>query len=132
MERNGKTAQAFSEDRMPQEIEEQDEVQRQEASADKNEKPSPSPTASEEELARITAERDGLVDRLARIQAEFDNARKRGAKESLEYRDRAVADLVSQLLPVVDNFDLALRSDSPPEKLRQGVELIRRQLDEIL
>lgn len=124
MERNGKTAEAFSEENTPQEPE---------ASAGQNaQKATPSPNVSEDELARVTAERDALVDRLARTQAEFENARKRAAKESLEYRDRAVADLVSQLLPVVDNFDLALRADSPPEKLRQGVELIRRQLDDIL
>src|SRR5579883_1334343 len=84
------------------------------------------------ELARVTAERDALLDRFARQQAEFENARKRAARENLEYRDRAVADLVYQLLPVIDNFDLALKTDAPPEKMRQGVELIRKQLEDIL
>jgi molecular chaperone GrpE len=85
-----------------------------------------------DEVARLSTERDALLDRLARLQAEFENARKRSAKENLEYRDRAVADLVYQLLPVIDNFDLALKTDSTPEKLRVGVELIRKQMDDIL
>lgn len=86
----------------------------------------------DEEIARLSAERDNLVDRLARLQAEFENARKRAAKENLDHRDRVVYDTVHKLLPVIDNFDLALKADSPPEKLRGGVELIRRQMDEML
>ena len=58
----------------------------------------------------MKAERDMAVDRLARMQAEFDNARKRAAKEQQDFRDFALADAIKNLLPVVDNFERALQS----------------------
>ena len=85
-----------------------------------------------EELERLRAERDGLTDRLARLQAEFDNARKREQRERADYRAFAVADAVEQFLPVLDNFRLALNSNGTAEQLRTGVELIAKQMDEVL
>jgi molecular chaperone GrpE len=85
-----------------------------------------------EEYERLRAERDGLVDRLARLQAEFDNARKREQRERADYRAFAVADAVEQFLPVLDNFKLALNSNGTAEQLRTGVELIAKQMDEVL
>lgn len=85
-----------------------------------------------EEYERLRAERDGLVDRLARLQAEFDNARKREQRERADYRAFAVADAVEQFLPVLDNFRLALNSNGTAEQLRTGVELIAKQMDEVL
>jgi molecular chaperone GrpE len=78
------------------------------------------PTGQNEEYERLRAERDGLFERLARLQAEFDNARKR--------EQRAV----EQFLPVLDNFKLALDSKGTAEQLRTGVELIAKQMDEVL
>lgn len=86
----------------------------------------------QEEYDRLKAERDLLFDRLARLQAEFDNARKREAKERAEFRDYAVSSAVEQFLPVVDNFQLALRSTGSEEQLRAGVELIVKQMEEAL
>src|SRR5882757_1020755 len=85
-----------------------------------------------EEYERLRAERDGLVDRLARLQAEFENARKREQRERADYRAFAVADAVEQFLPVLDNFRLALNSNGTAEQLRTGVELIAKQMDEVL
>ena len=85
-----------------------------------------------EELERVKAERDALVDRLARLQAEFDNARKREARERNDFRDYAVAGAVEQFLPVLDNFQLALKSTGSAEQLRTGVELIVKQMEEAL
>ena len=85
-----------------------------------------------EELERVKAERDALVDRLARLQAEFDNARKREARERNDFRDYAVAGAVEQFLPVLDNFPLALKSTGSAEQLRTGVELIVKQMEEAL
>jgi molecular chaperone GrpE len=85
-----------------------------------------------EELEKVKAERDALVDRLARLQAEFDNARKREARERNEFRDFAVAGAVEQFLPVLDNFQLALKSTGSAEQLRTGVELIVKQMEEAL
>ncbi len=89
-------------------------------------------TGLHEEYERLRAERDGLIDRLARLQAEFDNARKREQRERADYRAFAVADAVEQFLPVLDNFRLALNSNGTAEQLRTGVELIAKQMDEVL
>jgi molecular chaperone GrpE len=89
--------------------------------------------AGEDELEKLRAERDLLFDRLARLQAEFDNYRKRSARENADFRDFAVADVAKALLPVIDNFSLALKSSTAkPEDLRKGVELIHKQFQDVL
>ncbi|HEY2469854.1 MAG TPA: nucleotide exchange factor GrpE [Terracidiphilus sp.] len=84
------------------------------------------------EYEQLKKERDALIDRLARLQAEFENARKRVEKEKADFRDYATGQVVEQFLPVLDNFELALKSTGSLEKLRQGVELIVKQMEEIL
>src|SRR5579862_8284007 len=79
------------------------------------------------EVEKLRAERDSLVDRLARMQAEFDNARKRAAKEQQDFRDYAAADSIKPLLPVMDSFERALQVKSEPGDFRSGVELIYKQ-----
>jgi molecular chaperone GrpE len=89
-------------------------------------------TQSQLEFDRLKAERDQAVDRLARLQAEFENARKREARERADFRDFAVSGAVEQFLPVLDNFQLALGSAGSVEQLRTGIELILKQMDEVL
>ena len=89
-------------------------------------------TQSQMELDRLKAERDQAIDRLARLQAEFENARKREARERADFRDFAVSGAVEQFLPVLDNFRLALGSSGSVEQLRAGIELILKQMDEVL
>lgn len=84
------------------------------------------------ECERLQGERDQLFDRFARLQAEFDNYRKREARERAEYRDYALVNMIEQFLPVLDNFQLALRSQGTAEQLRSGVDLIVRQMEEIV
>ncbi|HET6840087.1 MAG TPA: nucleotide exchange factor GrpE [Candidatus Angelobacter sp.] len=86
----------------------------------------------EAELQQLRAERDSLFDRLARLQAEFDNYRKRSAKENADFRDYAVADAAKSLLPVIDNFALALKNSGNAEEFKRGVELIYKQLQDLL
>jgi molecular chaperone GrpE len=88
--------------------------------------------ASRTELEQLKGERDQLLDRLARLQAEFENARKRADRERVEFRDYATGNVVEQFLPVLDNFELALKSGGTAEQLRHGVELIVKQMDEVL
>jgi molecular chaperone GrpE len=88
--------------------------------------------SSRTEIDQLKGERDQLIDRLARLQAEFENARKRAERERLEYRDYATGNVVEQFLPVVDNFELALKSTGTAEQLRHGVELIVKQMEEVL
>ena len=84
------------------------------------------------ELDRLKAERDQLLDRLARTQAEFENARKRAERERAEQRDYVTGSVVEQFLPVLDNFELALKSTGSAQQLRSGVSLIVKQMEEIL
>jgi molecular chaperone GrpE len=84
------------------------------------------------ELDQLKGERDQLLDRLARLQAEFENARKRAEREKAEYRDYATGAVIDQFLPVVDNFQLALKAKGTAEQLRHGVELIVKQMDDVL
>lgn len=84
------------------------------------------------EEQKLRAERDTLVDRLARMQAEFDNARKRAAKEQQDYRDYALADAIKALIPVLDSFDRALQTSPEKSEFHAGVELIHKQLQAAL
>jgi len=89
-------------------------------------------TVPQEEYDRLKAERDQLFERLARLQADFDNSRKRETKDRSDFRDFAVSSAVEQFLPVLDNFQLALRSTGSADQLRTGVELIVKQMEEAL
>jgi molecular chaperone GrpE len=91
----------------------------------------------EGELQKVKAERDSLVDRLARAQAEFENARRRASKEQQDFRDYATADAIKALLPALDSFERALHTTSESGKseggdFRSGVELIYKQLQDAL
>lgn len=82
---------------------------------------------------RLRAERDALLDRVARVQAEFENARKRAVRDQQELREFALADALGSLLPIVDSLDRALQAPAMNvEDFRNGVELIRKQLDDAL
>ena len=97
----------------------------------------PSPAAAEPsalaaELQKVKAERDTLLDRLARAQAEFENARRRAGKEQQDFRDFATAEAIKSLLPVIDSFERALEAKSAPDDFRSGIELIYKQLQDAL
>lgn len=85
-------------------------------------------------VARLQRERDELYDRVLRKSAEFDNYRKRIEKERREQAEWAAADVLTDVVSVLDDFDRALAVEAPPEAqaYRAGVELIHRQLGELL
>jgi len=88
------------------------------------------------ETEKLRAERDALLDRLARLQAEFDNARKRAVREQQEFREYAAADVIKNFLPILDSFERALKaggdSNSSSNDFRNGIELIYRQFQDAL
>jgi molecular chaperone GrpE len=85
------------------------------------------------ELQKLRAERDTLIDRLARLQAEFENARKRTAREQQDFREYAVSDAVKTLLPTLDSFERALQIGAKEKsEFRGGIELIYKQLQDAL
>jgi molecular chaperone GrpE len=91
----------------------------------------PSETGSIEVLQK---ERDEFYDRLLRKTAEFDNFRKRVERDRKDMIEWAAADVISDLLTIVDDFDRALAADAPPEAkgYKAGLELIQRQLVDLL
>jgi molecular chaperone GrpE len=91
------------------------------------------PAAAGDELQKLKAERDMLVDRLARLQAEFENARKRATREQQDFREYAAADTVKTLLPILDSFERALKIGAKEKsEFHSGVELIYKQLQDAL
>ncbi len=90
------------------------------------------PLQDQAELEQLKGERDQYKDRLARLQAEFDNARKREAKERQDARDYAIQGAVEPFLGVMDNFNLALKAEGSAEQLKSGVEMILKQMDDAL
>jgi molecular chaperone GrpE len=87
---------------------------------------------SRAEYDQLKTERDQLLDRLARLQAEFENARKRAERERIADRDYAVVNVVEKFLPVLDHFEMALKSAATVDQLRSGVELIVKQMEDVL
>ncbi|MGA2902520.1 MAG: nucleotide exchange factor GrpE [Candidatus Korobacteraceae bacterium] len=93
----------------------------------------PSVAELEAELEKVRAERAAYLDRAARLQAEFDNFRKRNAKEQREYREYALADALKTLLPILDSLDRALTTNAASlEDFRAGIELIDKQFHDAL
>jgi len=91
-------------------------------------------TATDDPVAGLQREKDALQDRLLRTAAEFDNFRKRVERERRELSEFAAADILAELLPIIDNFDRALQTPSGPESegFRKGIELIHRQMLDLL
>ncbi len=87
-----------------------------------------------EAVARLQKERDDVYDRFLRLTAEFDNYRKRVERDCRDANDRASASSVEDLLPIVDDFERALKADAGPaaEVYRGGLELIYRRLLDLL
>jgi molecular chaperone GrpE len=83
-----------------------------------------------DELAAVTQERDDYLDRLQRLKAEFDNYRKRAARDQESFVERATERLVKELLPVLDDLERALEAAARHEeaKLEEGVALVHRAL----
>ena len=101
--------------------------------------PQETPEAPQENSAAtdqdaLQKERDDLYDRLLRKTAEFDNFRKRVDRDKKDMIEWAAADVIGDLLTIVDDFDRAMAAEAPPEAkaYKSGLELIQRQLAELL
>ncbi len=89
----------------------------------------------QQEAADVSAEIEALKDRLLRLQADFDNFRKRTARDRAEMCVRANEDLIRELLPALDHFEIGLRSAAEhgaEESVRQGFQLVYDQLQAAL
>ena len=92
------------------------------------------PAPEVDELAAVTRERDEYLDTLQRLKAEFDNYRKRVARDQQELAARAHERLVKELVPVLDDLERALEAATAHEeaKLEEGVRLVHRNLADLL
>jgi|SRR5215469_6956430 len=117
----------------PQELDLEHELPAgEEGEAEPQQSAAPAPSAANE-VQKLKAERDALLDRLARLQAEFDNARKRAVREQQDFKEFAAADAIKTLLPALDSFERALQTPARQlEEFRSGVELIYKQLQDAL
>jgi molecular chaperone GrpE len=85
-----------------------------------------------DEVSRLRQEIADLRDRSMRTLADFDNFRKRSERERQELRRYALAEPMRELLAVADNLDLALSAEGSADDLKRGVEMIQRQMRELL
>lgn len=95
----------------------------------------PAPNPLEAELAEARAEAASHLDDLQRLKAEFDNYRKRIVKEQTGLIERASASLLHRLLPVLDNFELAVASAEESrdfDRMLKGIEMVYGELNEVL
>lgn len=91
------------------------------------------PDALQQKLQTLEQEKEELKNRLMRLQADFDNYRKRVRAEKAHLEQHANYRLVQRLLPVIDNLERASSaSGERPENIVEGIQLISRQLHEIL
>jgi molecular chaperone GrpE len=93
----------------------------------------------ESQLASVTAERDQLLmervelqNRLLYARAEFDNAKRRAERERSEYLQFAATDMVKGLLPILDDFERALKVETADCNYAKGVELIYQRLSDTM
>lgn len=91
-------------------------------------------SAVEEQVKKLTAEKQDLTNTLVRLQADFDNYRKRVERERHQERHRGAETLVERLLPVLDAFDraIAAHGGDADDEFRKGFDLIRKQLADAL
>jgi molecular chaperone GrpE len=103
-------------------------------SAETDEQSAPAGSSElEGEMESLRAEKASYLDRLARLQAEFDNFRKRSAKEQQDFRDYALGEALKSLLPILDSLDRALKTNAASvEDFRSGIELIDKQFHDAL
>ena len=90
--------------------------------------------ATDEALAALQKERDALKEQFLRAVADFDNYRKRVERERRELSEYAAADVLLELLPIIDNFERALQAPSggDTEAVTRGIELIHKQMLDLL
>ena len=80
------------------------------------------------ETEKLKLELEETTDRYKRLMAEFDNYKKRSAKEREGLYNSLLSDIVSSVLPVVDNLEKAVATKTEDENYKQGVEMVHKQL----
>ncbi len=84
------------------------------------------------EVVRLREEIDNTTDRLKRLMAEFDNFKKRNAKEKEMLYSSVLGDIVNGLLPVLDNLEKAASAETDDTNYKQGIDLVLKQYIDVL
>ena len=85
-----------------------------------------------DEKENLKEELEDLKDRHTRMLAEFDNLKKRSAKERENLYESIMADVVSSLLPVIDNLEKSVEAECKDEEYKKGIELVLKQFKDVL
>jgi molecular chaperone GrpE len=83
------------------------------------------------DLDNTEKELEETVDRLKRVMAEFENYKKRNSKEREMLYNNVLADIIAAFLPVVDNLEKACMTNTADENMKQGIELVVKQINDI-
>lgn len=83
------------------------------------------------DLESTQKELDETVDRLKRVMAEFENYKKRNTKEREMLYSNVLSDIIVAFLPVIDNLEKACMAETADENMKQGVELVVKQINDI-
>jgi len=102
------------------------------AAVEAGSRPPAAGVAPSEEVERLRREVADLKDRSVRTLADFDNFRKRSQRETQEFKKYALLEPMRDFLTVIDNLDLALSAQGSAEDLKRGVEMIHRQMQDLL
>lgn len=113
-----------------QESENADEAQQTEEQTAEQQESEEKQELSEEDKLRV--ELNESKDKYLRLMAEYDNFRKRSAKERLELSATVKGNTISEILPVFDNFERALAAETQDTAYKQGVEMIFKQFGDML
>ncbi len=84
---------------------------------------------SKDQIQKLTNDVEALKDRLLRVTAEYENFRKRTAKEKEGIYTDACADVIKEVLPVIDNLERAVAADGSVEDLKKGIEMTIKGLE---
>lgn len=84
------------------------------------------------DVKKLQEDFDNTTDRLKRLMAEFDNYKKRSAKEKEHLYSSLVADIMIAFLPVMDNLEKAINTNTVDEGYKQGMELVAKQFQDVL
>ena len=89
-------------------------------------------TSENAEIEALKQELEETTDRYKRLMAEFDNYKKRSAKERESLYDSIISEIVSSFLPVLDNLEKAAKAETKDEEYKKGVELMLQQFKDVL
>ena len=98
----------------------------------KNEREANKEKELNEQISKLKDELEDVKDRHTRLIAEFDNLKKRSAKEREGLYNSIIGDIMSSLLPVSDNLEKATEAESKDEEYKKGIELVLKQFKDVL